>query len=210
MKQWKYKSYQEYKDIQIEFTRKKSQNNASWVNPYDLGGIVSYINDYNKNASFGLCHGTRRGVEQLEFMKLFSMIGSEVEVLGTEINPDVANKTKNTIEWDFSKVKDEWINNVDFIYSNSFDHCYDAKKCFNTWMTCLNKNGLCFIEWCKHDGPECSRPGDPFGATYDEYEQMFNENHEVIDVLKNDPSKDNSWGKHTTLQRFYFVIRNKK
>ena len=38
-----------------------------------------------------------------------------------------------------------------FIYSNSLDHSYDPEKALDSWMSCLNEKGLCFIEWNKGD-----------------------------------------------------------
>ena len=209
MKLWKYKDYEEYKKVQIKFTNAKIKSGASWVNPYDIKGLVSYIVDYNPEVSFGLCHGTRRGVEQEEFINTFNSIGWNVTVIGSEISPEVSKEYPHTIEWDFHEVKDEWINSVDFIFSNSFDHSYDPEKALDSWMSCLNEKGLCFIEWNK--GDINNREGDPFGATYEEYKEMFSLKYEVVDILENDPGQDTSWGQaQANLQRFYFVIRNLK
>ena len=71
MKQWKYKDYEEYKRVQIEFTKSKIKIGISWVNPYDIKALVGYIWEYNPDVSFGLCHGTRRGIEQEEFNRTF-------------------------------------------------------------------------------------------------------------------------------------------
>ena len=101
------------------------------------------------------------------------------------------------------------INSIDFIFSNSFDHSYDPERALDSWMSCLSEKGLCFIEWTKFDVD--NREGDPFGATYEEYKEMFNSKYEVVDILENDPISDTSWGQSkSNLQRFYFVIRNLK
>jgi len=209
MKQWKYKDYEEYKKVQIKFTNSKIKIGASWVNPYDIKALVRYIWEYNAEVSSGLCHGTRLGVEQKEFINTFNSIGLDVTVIGSEISPDVVKKSPNTIEWDFHEVKPEWINSIDFIFSNSFDHSYDPERALDSWMSCLSEKGLCFIEWTKFDVD--NREGDPFGATYEEYKEMFNSKYEVVDILENDPISDTSWGQSkSNLQRFYFVIRNLK
>ena len=39
------------------------------------------------------------------------------------------------IEWDFNNVKDEWVNNTDFIFSNSFDHTDKQEECLDAWMS---------------------------------------------------------------------------
>ena len=212
MKVWKYKNYKEYLDTQIDFTNQKLANNAkpSWVNPIDIQALTGYIFEYNSDVKFGLCHGTRRGLEQTEFIETFSKLGNDVEVVGTEINPEAAEKYENTIEWDFCKVKDEWINNVDFIFTNSFDHCFNPEETLDTWMSCLNKNGLCIIEWTTSD-TQC-RAGDPFGATCEEYKKLFSKKYDIVDTLLGD-SKDESVfarGNSTDLKRQYFIIRNRK
>ena len=63
MKLHKFKDYNEYKTIQIKGYEAKVDTH-SWVDPYSIRGLTSYIFDYNSDVSFGLCHGTRRGIEQ--------------------------------------------------------------------------------------------------------------------------------------------------
>ena len=70
MKIYKFKDYDEYKKIQIQGYRAKV-NTHSWVDKYSVRGLASYIFDYNSDVSFGLCHGTRRGLEQEEFIKQY-------------------------------------------------------------------------------------------------------------------------------------------
>ena len=130
----------------------------------------------------------------------------DVNVIGTEIAGDAKDRFPNTIEWDFHEVKDEWVGNVDFIYSNSFDHSYDPEKALGSWMSCLTEKGLCFIEW-NSDADGKSRPMDPYAASFDEYKVMLREKYELVEVLENNPEKDE--GHNWKGQRFYFVIRNK-
>ena len=210
MKIWKYKNYQEYLDTQIEFTEQKMVNNPSWVNPLDIQGLVRYIFEYNPDVKFGLCHGTRRGLEQIEFINTFSKLNKDVKVIGTEINPSVAKKYPNTIEWDFSKIKDEWVNSVDFIFTNSFDHCYDPHKTLDLWMSCLNENGLCIIEWTESDIN--SRAGDPFGATYEEYKELFTKKYDIVDIAEGCIQDESIFSQVSLkqLDRYYFIIRNKE
>jgi hypothetical protein len=59
-------------------------------------------------------------------------------------------------------VKPEWLNSVDFIYSNSLDHSYDPKKCLDAWMSCLTESGICILE--HSSGHERAHATDPFGA----------------------------------------------
>ena len=48
---------------------------------------------------------------------------------------------------------------------------------------------------------------DPYQATYEEYKELFESKFEVVDILQNEPERDE--GKNFKGERFYFVIRNK-
>lgn len=146
--------YNSYKDTQIAGNKRKIEN--VWVNEENIKFISAYLDAELKKIQFGLCHGTRRGLEQKWFAKYL-----HCTVIGTEIS-DTATEFENTIEWDFHNVKDEWINAVDFIYSNSFDHSYDPKACINAWADCLRSGGICVIEHTS--GHEKATKLDPFGA----------------------------------------------
>ena len=205
MKIYNYKDNEDYKKTQIEgYTAKVDTH--SWVDTYAVRGLASYVFDYNPDVSFGLCHGTRRGLEQEEFIKSFEHLGKDVEVVGTEIAPDAVERFPHTIEWDFHNVKDEWIGKTDFIFSNSFDHTDKPVECLDTWMSCLNDKGLCIIEWTSDDDGN-SRPMDPFAASYTEYIKLIESKYEIVDILENEPEKDESWTFKG--ERFYFMIRRK-
>ncbi len=146
--------HDEYRRIQADGNRSKLDN--VWV----LEENISFLSDYIMNtigaAKFGVCHGTRNGQEQKWFRKYLNC-----EVIGTEIS-DTAETFPNTIQWDFHEAKSEWVNSVDFIYSNALDHSYDPEKCLNVWMSCVRKGGICILEHTDaHE--ECSKL-DPFGA----------------------------------------------
>jgi hypothetical protein len=85
----------------------------------------------------------------------------DCQVIGTEIS-DTANEFPHTIQWDFHEAKNAWIDSVDFIYSNSFDHTCDPKKCLNVWMSCVREGGICILEHTS--GHERATELDPFGA----------------------------------------------
>lgn len=153
---YQYPNYERYKAIQNRENHKKIKRIS--VIEKDIIFLSKYIKKHIKNPIFGLCHGTRRGKEQEWFSKYLNC-----HVLGTEI-ADTANQFKNTIEWDFHEIKNEWINNIDFIYSNAFDHSYDPEKCMNAWMKCLKKDGVCVLEWRSSYDYTASNELDPFGA----------------------------------------------
>lgn len=148
--------YDEYRRIQMDGNRKKIDR--VWVREENIEFLSDYIRGLGLSPALGICHGTRRGKEQEWFR---SHLGGEV--IGTEIS-DTANEYPNTIQWDFHDAKPEWIDAVDFIYSNSFDHSYAPEKCMNTWMSCVKRGGVCILEHSTLHGPSGANELDPFGA----------------------------------------------
>lgn len=180
MKVWEYKNYDEYVDAQVMGNLAKYKSH-SYVDTNIIGGIVNYMISNKLKPTFGLCHGSRRGLEQEYFVNWFKSQNIDVSVLGTEISPTAA-EFKDTIQWDFNEAKDEWINGVDFIYSNSFDHSFNPSKTIDVWMSCLRDDGMCFVEW----SDDClkNRPMDPVAGTLEEWESLFNKKYKVVDVLQ--------------------------
>jgi hypothetical protein len=123
---------------------------------------VAFLSEYIKrtipDVEFGLCHGSRRGKEQEWFRKYLGC-----EVIGTEISA-TGEAFPHTLCWDFHQVKPEWLDAVDFIYSNSLDHSYDPQACLNAWMSCVKRGGLCFLE--HSSSHERATELDPFGADF--------------------------------------------
>ena len=151
MELFKYKNYEDYKKNQIEANVRKINN--SYVDPNSLHSLLNYlIEDLSINPKLILCHGTRRGLEQQYIIDFLKSLGHTPEVVGTEIS-HTATDYPHTIQWDFHKTKPEWVNNTDIIYSNSFDHSCKPQECLDIWMSCLNKNGVCVLEY----SPECQQ-----------------------------------------------------
>lgn len=160
MKLYKYENYKEYKAAQIKAN--KAKINKLWIKPEIADIICERITYANDRPKFGLCHGTRNGEEQKMFS---SRLGCEV--LGTEIS-DNASKFQNTIEWDFHRVKDEWLGACDFVYSNSLDHAKNPLVALKSWLACLKPNGLLIVEWVVKLGKgkfKRATVTDPFSAT---------------------------------------------
>lgn len=172
MKQYKHKDYKEYVEAQVDKNERKIKN--VWVNKGELISLSKQIKKCIPNISFGICHGVRNSWEVKVLRQLLG-----IHIIGTEISPSATN-FKNTIQWDFHKLKDEWINSVDFIYSNSFDHSYDPSKCLDVWMKCIKKHkGICFIHWMstnvnKVDAADC------FAGSLKEYRELFNKKYTII------------------------------
>lgn len=148
--------YQKYRKIQEDGNKRKINN--VWVIEENIAFLSHYIKSLVQSPQFGICHGTRRGKEQEWFRKYLGC-----EVVGTEIS-DTAETFPHTIQWDFHEVNPQWIDSVDFTYSNSFDHSYDPEKCLNAWMSCLRKEGLCIIEHSSLHEARAANELDPFGA----------------------------------------------
>jgi hypothetical protein len=149
--------YERYRAIQNAGNNKKIDKN--WVLPENIAFLSQFLKSELPNIKFGLCHGTRRGLEQQWFREHL-----QCEVIGTEI-ADTALQFPNTIQWDFHEVKPEWIGNVDFIYSNALDHSYNPELCLARWMSCLRPGGICILEHATASEPQYTSDLDPFGAS---------------------------------------------
>lgn len=152
--------YEKYKAIQSEGNHAK----LGLVNAQkeDIKFLSNYIKTRIPNPHAGICHGTRRGLEQ----QWFSEYLNDVDVIGTEI-ADTATDFPKTVQWDFHNDNPGWHGKFDFIYTNSFDHAYDPKKALDTWMKTLATSGLCIIEHSLQQTPAATSELDPFGATLD-------------------------------------------
>lgn len=146
--------YDGYRQAQVDGNLKKIDN--VWVREENVEFLAGYLRETVGDIHFGICHGTRRGKEQEWFRKYLSC-----EVIGTEIS-ETATQFPHTIQWDFHEVKPEWLDAVDFIYSNSLDHSYDPRKCLDAWMSCISPGGVCILE--HSSGHERAHATDPFGA----------------------------------------------
>ena len=189
---YKYKNYEEYVSAQIEGNRKKL--NIQWSKRDEIEFLSSYLVSNFSPLVLGICHGTRQGNEQKWFAEF-----TKAHVIGTEIG-EKAEDFPNTIKWDFNKVKDEWINNIDFIYSNSFDHAINPTECLKTWMSCLKATGCCIIEWTPKHTESYANITDPFGASLKEYEELITKcGFKIKQQLKYKPI-------NSKYCKFYFVI----
>jgi len=135
MKIYEYESYEEYKKHQTEANKRKIQ--VVWVRSHVIRETKRFVDD----PQIILCHGTRNGKEQ----KLFKENYPNAKVLGTEIS-DTASSFPDTIEHDFQEEIPEFVNACDIVYSNSFDHSINPKKCLTTWSNQLKEGGYLFLE----------------------------------------------------------------
>lgn len=192
MKLYKHKDYNEYYKAQL--AKNVNKLKTVYIKEKEIILLSKHIKENIPDLKFGICHGVRNGWEVQRLRKLLN-----IEIIGTEISP-TANKFKNVIQWDFHKVKDGWINNVDFIYSNSFDHAINPTECLKTWMSCLKATGCCIIEWTPKHTESYANITDPFGASLKEYEELITKcGFKIKQQLKYKPI-------NSKYCKFYFVI----
>ena len=154
----KYKNYDEYKKTQIFFNKQKI--NKVWADEDTLKIISYFLKENIKSEKIkGLCHGSRNGFEQ----KCFINEIPNAEVIGTDIS-ETANDYDNSIVHDFHDEKKDWIENFDFVYSNSLDQSYDPEKALNTWINQVKKDRYVIIEHSDQHGVISSGKMDPFGV----------------------------------------------
>jgi len=203
MKIYKYDSYDEYVAQQTKANKRKLDRVSMEESAAVM--ISKYVKDKMTNASFGICHGVRSAWEVKKFNELLGF-----RIIGTDIS-DTATQFSNTIQWDFHDVKGEWLNNVDFIYSNSLDHSYDPQHCLNQWLSCLSESGRCFVEWslmCVEPKKGLSAMKvDCFGATLDEYRNVLLKDFNVEVELKISLSTEWLEARGLSDDRVIFVIR---
>lgn len=192
MKYIKHESYQEYVDQQIATNKAKLSN--VWICASNVEDIKQYCFNKNIQVLNILCHGTRNGAELFLFQNNFPTAG----ILGTEIS-DTAAQFPNTVQWDFHDVNEEWINQFDIVYSNSWDHAYDFQKALDSWMQQLTINGRLFLDW-NDDTSQPFNKADCCGCTLDELVNLINKNYVVEDTF----SIENKYGKTA----YMVVIKN--
>ena len=155
---YKYKNYDEYKNTQIFFNKRKIDK--VWADENTLKIVSNFLKENIKSEKIkGLCHGSRNGFEQ----KCFINEIPNAEVIGTDIS-ETANDYDNSIVHDFHDEKKDWIENFDFVYSNSLDQSYDPEKALNTWINQVKKDRYVIIEHSDQHGVISSGKMDPFGV----------------------------------------------
>lgn len=165
-----------YKKAQEKLNKEKL--NVVWVRESEIEIIADYLRKRNSSIKFGICHGSRNGFEVQAFKKYL-----KIDVIGTDI-AKTARNFPNMIQWDMHKVKDEWVNNVDFIYSNSIDHTYDIHLCIEKWLSCLNSKGILFLHFGYFWKKKNVSPGDCFLASEAEYKELINRYGRILDIIQ--------------------------
>jgi len=128
--------YDLYIKRQIAVNKHKLNQSGPMIGNQENGFMVQFAKHNTNPIKFGICHGTRRGNEQVSMGERFN-----IETIGTEIS-DNALQFPRTIQWDFHDIKEEWIDNTSIIYTNSFDHAFDPIYALGNWMRCIHKTGF--------------------------------------------------------------------
>jgi hypothetical protein len=178
--------YESYRRLQQEGNERKLH--LVYAREQIIVDIARYAERRLGRVNSVLCHGTRNGTE-LKWFK--NALSGHSTVLGTEIS-STATQFPDTIQWDFHDMKPEWEGAWDVIYTNSWDHAFDPKRAFRTWLRCLSPKGLLFLEHSKNHEPTVVNNLDPFGATLNGLVHFVNglepETHQVVDVIVDLPN----------------------
>ena len=181
VKMHKYKDYNEYKETQIYYNKKKIDK--VWADEKTLEKIGNFLKEnISSNLIKGICHGSRNGFEQ----NFFNEKKDGFEVIGTDIS-ETAKDYKNSIVHDFHDEKKEWLENFDFVYSNSIDQSFDPQKALNTWLKQIKQGGYVIIEHSDQHGVVSSGKMDPFGVEANFFPYLLSEwfGHSIsIQIIK--------------------------
>ncbi len=136
-----------YEEIQTEANVRKLDHTTEKSLIPRVKACVDYLKlNSNKKENYnGICHGVRNGIEVNLFNKLLNEDQESNLIIGTDISY-TAIDFKNVIQLDFHIIKDEFVNNFDFIYSNSLDQSNNPEKALDSWVKCLKQDGLLFVD----------------------------------------------------------------
>lgn len=185
---YEYPDYDTYRAVQT--AGNKAKLTRQFVKESHIVILSQAIDAAIGPVSFGLCHGTRRGLEQAWFT---ANLKGTPHVLGTEIS-DTATDFPNTVQWDFHERNRDWEGRADFVYSNSWDHAFDPARAFGTWVKSLRPGGWLLLDHNRNQAPESANALDPFGVTFERLVAMLETQFRdtapllrVIDTRKTNP-----------------------
>ena len=185
---YEYPDYETYRAVQTAGNKAKLKR--QFVKESHIVTLSAAIDAAIGPVSFGLCHGTRQGLEQAWFS---AHLAGNPHVLGTEIS-DTATDFPNTLQWDFHDPNPDWLGRADFVYSNSWDHAFDPGRAFGAWVESLRPGGWLLLDHNRNQAPESANALDPFGVTFERLVAMLEEQFRgtahllpVIDTRKTNP-----------------------
>jgi len=145
----------------LQTAANKMKIDSQWVPEAHIALLAAHMLGQGAEPLSGICHGTRRGNEQIWFRE---HLGPQAQVFGTEIS-DTATDFPFTIQWDFHDVHPAWVGAMDFVYSNSWDHAHDPERAFAGWASCLGPGGYLLLDHGWNYQPGRVSAMDPFGIT---------------------------------------------
>jgi hypothetical protein len=185
---YEYPDYETYRAVQTACNKAKLKR--QFVKESHVVTLSKAIDAAIGPVSFGLCHGTRRGLEQAWFS---NHLAGNPQVIGTEIS-DTATDFPNTVQWDFHDANPDWLGRADFVYSNSWDHAFDPARAFAAWVGSLRLGGWLLLDHNRGQTPDSANALDPFGVTYERLVAMLEDQFRdtarllpVIDTRKTNP-----------------------
>ncbi|CAE8653577.1 unnamed protein product [Polarella glacialis] len=180
----RYESREQY--VSTQSSAMVAKIDRSWVLRQDIIFLAKYIRESvpakygNAASSIGLCHGTRKGLEQKWFMEeLDGYI-----VWGTEIS-DHGQLFPYTLVWDFHHPIPMMAGKASFIFSNTIDHAHNPASAIRAWMASLVPDGVLLLEG-GGDGAETMTPSDPYEATMAQMQRLvlLSGPFQICDILK--------------------------
>jgi len=157
---WNEHNYSPAEYLKAQVSLNKRKINWQWATKDDIKYISNLVHGR------GICHGARNGFEVNEFRKYGN------SVIGTDIS-DTAKKY-GLVQWDFHHQKKIWIEQFDFVYTNSLDHSHTPRWAIRRFMEQLKPGGKCVIHTPDNFANlQHGNPGDCFGATVEEMMDML-------------------------------------
>tara|TARA_R110000744_G_scaffold334643_10_gene439961 strand:- start:1282 stop:1896 length:615 start_codon:yes stop_codon:yes gene_type:complete len=202
MKVYEYESYEQY--VEKQTMANKAKIDRAWIVKSTVAAIKNwYVREYDKLPTKILCHGTRNGAEQ----KLFkSLIGNDVEVLGTEIS-ETAIDFPDTVQWDFTDQNVDWVGYWDIVYSNSFDHSPTPTKTICAWRDQLNDGGVLVLDHSSWNEFNNTKPNsvDCLDISFKELEELINDNG--MRIITRKPFRSANDRPNSTYESWFYFIK---
>lgn len=181
MKLITFRRYRDYVNAQHEKLKRRGM--GPYYTDVEIAKICDWLKSRNVDPLRAVCHGARNGREVDDFKAYFPRL----DIVGTDLVPfsgrSSAYETNAVVlKHDFAKVKQEWVGQLDFVYSNSLDHARDPVYTLRVWLDQLLPSGYLFLQHVINAAPHASG-GDCFSATLDELLDMVNAIARVDDLL---------------------------
>lgn len=168
-----YRNYDSYRLAQIaENARKES---FVWATDTELTAIAEHLLLSIRRPEFGICHGCRNGWEIQKFNELLTC-----PVIGTDIAPGCVYH--GLVCHDMHAPLFDCIGKCDFVYTNSFDHCYDLPRFMHTQKRHLTERGWLYLTHSE-DKLTAMNEADCLGIGLSELIDAASEHFRLVDVL---------------------------